>query len=79
MEVKDIVAQEVARQAEFGYEPGWEDMVIAGYKAGIKEVVEWIKENAREDILEDGTDNFYLGISPKEWQEQLKEWEYGQE
>jgi len=34
MKAKEIVAKEVARQAEFGYEPSWEDFVEAGYKAG---------------------------------------------
>ena len=40
MEAKEIVEQEVARQADFGYAPSWEDFVIAGRVAGIKEVVE---------------------------------------
>ena len=44
MEAKDIVAAELARQAEFGYEPSWLDFVIAGEKAGIKEVVDWMIE-----------------------------------
>jgi len=37
MEAKDIVEKEVARQREFGYEPSWEDFVIAGIEAGIRE------------------------------------------
>ena len=33
MDAKDIVAKEVARQAEFGYEPSREDFVVAGMGA----------------------------------------------
>ena len=39
MKPKSIVAKEVARQAEFGMEPGWEDFAVAG----IREVVDlWL-------------------------------------
>ena len=43
MEPKEIVAQEVARQKEFGYEPSWEDFVIAGMDEGKKQERERIK------------------------------------
>jgi len=43
VEAKEIVAEEVARQAEFGCEPSWEDFVVAGQQAGIKKVVDAIK------------------------------------
>ena len=48
MEAKDIVAQEVKRQAKFGMEPSWEDFVIAGIEAGQRKVVEWIKAHPKE-------------------------------
>ena len=35
MEAKDIVKNEIDRQAKFGYEPSWEDFVIAGQSAGL--------------------------------------------
>ena len=84
MESKEIVAKEVARQAEFGMEPSWEDFVIAGKEAGIKEVVEWLESMAafplenlsyaeRQDtpILE----NILFG----EWQAKLREWKLDKE
>ena len=60
MKAKDIVAQEVARQAEFGYEPSWEDFVIAGRQAGIKKVVEYTKRE--------------FGVDWSEEKEQLEIW-----
>lgn len=60
MEVKDIVGKEVARQAEFGMEPSWEDFVIAGVEAGRREVVEAV-----------GT---ILGATSGEWEAKLKGW-----
>ena len=42
------------------------------YKAGIKLVVDWLKENSWDD---DGVQCFI----PTDWQAQVKEWEYGQE
>lgn len=62
MEAKEVVANEVARQKEFGYEPSWEDFVIAGQKAGMRKVVKWINENFRRPF------------SIEEWQAKLKEW-----
>ena len=47
MEVKEIVKQEIERQAKFGYEPSWEDFVIAGQMAGKREVVDTIIEDTR--------------------------------
>ncbi len=61
MKAKKIVEEEVARQREFGMEPSWEDFVIAGIDAGIKEVVEWADE--------------YLGVYEyPPWLAKLKEW-----
>ena len=40
MKAKDIVEKEVARQAEFGMEPSWEDFVIAVQDAGIQEALD---------------------------------------
>lgn len=37
MDAKEIVEQEVARQAGFGMEPSWEDFVLAGYREGKRE------------------------------------------
>ena len=61
MESKEVVANEVARQAEFGYEPSWLDFVIAGQRAGRQEVVEEIekhnlyeKKNGRSYYQDDG-------------------------
>lgn len=70
MEAKDIVAEEVARQAEFGYEPSWEDFVIAGQVAGIREVVEWIEqyECTDEDCVR------WQCFERDKWQSQKKEW-----
>jgi len=60
METKEIVAKEVERQAEFGYEPSWEDFVIAGIEAGVRKVVEFI------DKEWDGT-NEHRQAKLKEW------------
>ena len=38
-----------------------------GYKAGIKTVVDWLKENSWDD---DGVQLFI----PTDWQDQVKEW-----
>ncbi len=76
IKAKDIVAKEVARQAAFGYEPSWEDFVIAGYKAGIKEAVEWIRVRLNEiTCLEDSADvdKALTGLI-FELKAQLKEW-----
>jgi len=41
------------------------------FKAGIKEVVEWVNSNAQQDAEEcHGS----LTLDPNEWQWQLKEW-----
>ena len=61
MDAKEIVAKEVARQAEFGMEPSWEDFVIAG----IREVVE---------IANPTIDRLARGRVVPEWQAKLKEW-----
>ena len=71
MDAKDIVAKEIARQAKFGYEPSWLDLVIAGQKAGIREVVEWIKEMKETPL---GTDPFGCYVWEGELQAKLKEW-----
>lgn len=65
MEAKEIVAKEVARQKEFGYEPSWEDFVIAGRKAGIREVVEWVNHERT---------NQNPSVWYSRWQAKLKEW-----
>jgi len=61
MEAKDIVAKEVARQAEFGCEPSWEDFVVAGKQAGKAECAkthfkpDWIiKAQDIKDATEEG-------------------------
>ena len=50
----------------------YENAILASYKAGIKLVVDWLKENSWDD---DGVQCFI----PTDWQDQVKEWEYGQE
>jgi len=77
MEAKEIVAMELARQAEFGYEPSWEDFVIAGQVDGRREVVDCIKKIDRADkklpILNvHGTD--YTVLLCKGWRAKLKKW-----
>ena len=68
MEAKEIVEKEVARQAGFGMEPSWEDFAIAGYGAGIKEVVEWFKKTGMP------LPNNFVGMYIATWQAKLKEW-----
>jgi len=68
MTIKDIVAKEVARQAGFGYEPSWEDFVIAGQQAGIREVVECVES------LKVFLDLDYIEVPTRYWQSKLKEW-----
>jgi len=70
MDAKDIVGAEVKRQAEFGYEPSWEDFVIAGQQAGMKEVVEWVEKNEYYPSAE----LFEVIVGRKNWQAKLKEW-----
>ncbi len=72
MKAKDIVTQEVARQAEFGYEPSWEDFVIAGRMSWMKEVVEWIEINNR--VTPQVNENRGANIPREVWQAKLKEW-----
>lgn len=72
MQAKDIVAEEVARQADFGYEPSWEDFVIAGQKAGRKEVGEWINAHGKDSRIKLITD--FIPISVIDWQAKLEEW-----
>lgn len=84
MKAKEVVAQEVARQKEFGYEPSWEDFVIAGQQAGIREVAEWGDEvchkhqpsipvvvDGIKQTLESGT--FKRRNCDRCWQTKLKE------
>ncbi len=69
-----------------GYKQGLE--MREPYKAGIKEVVDWIKDNAPifiagTDIANDaatpikGNTSYYPVIGYLEWQDKLKEWGYG--
>ena len=88
IEAKDIVAHEVARQAEFGMEPSWEDFVIAGQQAGIREVAPTFEALFKIAINGDyangneafGTDEGRmrageaLDAIEKWWQAKLKEW-----
>ncbi len=71
MKAEEIVAKEVARQEEFGYEPSWEDLVIAGQKAGIKTVVEFIRAERKcrhiDDVL-------YYPVYEKALETKEKEW-----
>ena len=69
MRAKDIVVQEIARQAEFGMEPSWEDFVMAGIQARMKEVVEWVRSNVI----------FKYDNDREAWQAKLKEWEMDSE
>lgn len=72
LKAKDIVTEEVARQAKFGYEPSWEDFVIAGQVAGIREVVEWDNETCPHLVDEYGGQlKHECGICR---QAKLKEW-----
>ena len=67
MEAKDIAKKEIIRQAEFGYEPSYEDMVIAGQTARRKEVVDWVQSQWPH--------LFHTPyISEEVWQAKLKEW-----
>ena len=83
MEAKDICAKEIARQAEFGYEPSWEDFVIAGQEEGIREVVKWIQEANNFFVHIQRGERHYctncdtsleIGIRTEEWQAQKKVW-----
>ena len=65
MKPKSIVAKEVARQAEFGMEPSWEDFV----KAGIKEVVDFITLYFLE-----GEEHDFCTFKVDLWLAKLKEW-----
>ncbi len=51
MRIRDIVEKEVARQAEFGMEPSWEDFAVAGVVAGTERTVEWIREHRQDPPL----------------------------
>lgn len=83
MEAKEIVTIEVARQKEFGYEPSWEDFVIAGQQAGIREgrketwdtAITAAIQGAREEVVE-FIDKFELidESCRDEWQAQKKMW-----
>lgn len=74
MEAKEIVAQEVARQKEFGYEPSWEDFVIAGQQAGIREVVDYLGLIKTISLEGDGYVAHRFVAEKEEWQAKLKEW-----
>jgi len=60
-----------------GYQTGFLDGAKVGRKAGIREVVEWVKDNAD---LEHGDRDVglcfedYLHFEYAKWQAQLKEW-----
>lgn len=74
MEAKDIVAKEIARQAEFGYEPSWENFVKAGQEAGIREVVEFTNGVIVGNRNSDWAVVEFPNRPWKEWQAKLKEW-----
>lgn len=79
IEAKDIVKQEVEREAEFGYEPSSEDFVIAGQLAGIRKVVEFIHNEfggyGGGELINILIDNNYgEDGSLDKWQAKLKEW-----
>ena len=71
MEAKEIVDNEVARQAEFGMEPSWEDFVIAGLEEGMRGVVEWAVNNNHDEGFKA---LFYLCVPLERWRAQLKVW-----
>lgn len=48
MKAEEIVAKEVARQAEFGMEPSWDDFVIAGIEEGRREEQERMTKCLRQ-------------------------------
>lgn len=44
MDANEIVIAECRRQAKFGYEPSWEDFVIAGMEEAKKQRdIQWVK------------------------------------
>jgi hypothetical protein len=56
-----------------GYEKGIEFLELTAetqFKAGIKEVVEWLSSKVDTNF----PDNLIVGISVTEWQSKLKEW-----
>lgn len=78
IETRVIHAKSIAKvQAEISFPAGEKQ----GLQKGIREVVEWIKENASKvichnqpDFPEDYIDIGRLGIKDTEWQAKLKEW-----
>ena len=42
-------------------------------KAQLKKLVEWLRDNGVEDVLDDGTDSWYFGIPQECWQALLEE------
>ena len=89
MEAKDTVAENkalVMRQAEIsfraGYEQGFDDCIKSthendfsgGKRAGIKEVVEWIKRNRKEITSYWEADLVETYIPDDLWEAKLKEW-----
>ena len=51
-------------------EENWEIYVA---KVQLKKCVEYLVGAGREEVLEDGTDNWYFGIPEDKWQALLKE------
>ncbi len=76
MEAKEIVAEEVARQAKFGYEPSWEDFVIAGQLARRNEVVEWVESLPITSVVRTAVSGFsFRQVDTDKWEAKLEEWE----
>lgn len=72
MEAKDIVANEIAKQAEFGMEPSFEDIAIVAIEAGMKEMVDWINDQDKS-IPEGLTQTFVISFTEDSWQAFLRE------
>lgn len=70
MEAKDTILG-VAQDAIWDFEKFKLDQAEVSFRAGIKEVVEWIKEHSNDD------DEYNIGgkvFFLNDWQAQLKEW-----
>ena len=68
----ESVVDALVRQAGITWEKATEFLDLTSetqYKAGIKEVVEWVNKRSNED--------FYISIPQDDWQSMLKEWGIG--
>jgi hypothetical protein len=75
MEAKDILIKILdEHETKFGYSGGDRSLAEISFKAGIKEVVDWINQNSTKEVNEYQGHILLQRFIVTEWHTKLKEW-----